>query len=118
MSEPLPVVTLAGLCDGAALELFQSEFDKVLRNIADPNTEATDVRKVTVVIALQPDDEREVGEVNVKVTSKLAGVKGARTRVYFGRHKGELVATEFNPKQQGLFDEKPELRAVGRKGGA
>lgn len=119
MAQALPVVTLESLADGAAAELFQSELDKVLRNIADPNTDPTAVRRVTLVVAIQPDDDREVGEVSVKATAKLAGLKGARTRVFFGRHQGELVATEYNPKQQGLFDERPALREVGgKKGGA
>jgi hypothetical protein len=115
----VPVVTLTTLADGAAVELFQSELDRVLRNIADPNTDAKMVRKVTLEVTFMPDEEREVGEVKVKASAKLAGVKGARTRVFFGNHKGQLVATEFNPKQAGLFDPKPELRdvaAAGKKG--
>jgi hypothetical protein len=114
--QSVPVVTLENLADGAAAQLFQSELGKVLRNIQDPNTDATAVRKVTLEVSFQPDEERELGEVKVKATSKLAGLKGAHTRVFFGNHQGELVATEYNPKQAGLFDEKPKLREV--KGGA
>jgi hypothetical protein len=119
VAEQVEVVTLVSLADGAALELFQSELDKVLRNIQDPNTDASAIRKVMLEVAIQPDEDRELGEVKVKATCKLAGLKGAHTRVYFGRHQGQLVATEFNPKQQGLFDEKPVLREIaGKKGGA
>jgi len=118
MDQPVPVVTLTSLADGAALELFQSELDRVLRNIQDPNTDSTVVRKVTLEVTFHPDEQREVGDVRVKASAKLAGLKGARTRVFFGRHKGQLVATEYNPKQAGLFDEKAELRevAAGKKG--
>ncbi len=113
----LPVVTLETLADGAAAELFQSELDKVLRNIQDPNTEATAMRKVTLEVTFAPDDNREMGDVKVKASSRLAGLKGAETRVYFGRHQGQLVATEWNPRQAGLFDETPALRDVKNKGG-
>ena len=113
----LPVVTLETLADGAAAELFQSELDKVLRNIQDPNTDATAVRKVTLEVTFAPDEEREMGNVKVKATSRLAGLKGAETRVFFGRHQGQLVATEWNPKQAGLFDETPALRSVNGKAG-
>jgi hypothetical protein len=113
MTESVPVVTLTNLADGAALELFQSELDKALRNIADPNTDATASRKVTLEITFAPDENREMGEVRVKASSKLAGLKGAKTKVYFGRHQGQLVATEWNPKQAGLFDERPVIREVG-----
>jgi hypothetical protein len=111
-TKPLPTLTLENLCGGAALELFQSELDKVLRNIQDPNTDAKAVRKVTLEVIFAPDDEREVGAVSVKASTKLSGLKAAKSQVYFGRHEGRLVATEWNPKQQGLFDEKPNLRAV------
>jgi hypothetical protein len=110
--DAIPVVTLTTLADGAAVELFQSELDRVLRNIQDPNTDAKAVRKVTLEVTFVPDEQREVGEVRVRAAAKLAGLKGANTRVFFGRHKGQLVATEFNPKQAGLFDEKVELREV------
>ncbi len=113
---PVITLTLENLADGAAAQLFQSELDKVLRNIQDPNTDASAIRKVTLEVSFQPDEEREVGDVKIKASSKLAGLKGAKTRVFFGRHHGELVATEYNPKQAGLFDEKSNLREVGKKG--
>jgi len=112
----LPVVTLTSLADGAAAELFQSELDKLLRNIQDPNTDATATRTVTLQVTFAPDEDREKGEVRIKASSKLAGLKGAKTEVYFGRHQGQLVATEFNPRQAGLFDERPLIREVGKKG--
>lgn len=115
-TDEVPVVTLTTLADGAALELFQSELDRVLRNIQDPNTEPKASRKVVLEVSFNPDEMRECGDVRVRVSAKLAGLKGARTRVFFGRHKGQLVATEFNPKQAGLFDEKAELRDASKKG--
>jgi hypothetical protein len=118
VEKTLSVVTLETLADGAAAELFQSELDKLLRNIQDPNTDATATRKVTLEVTFAPDEDREKGEVRIKASSKLAGLKGAKTEVYFGRHQGQLVATEFNPKQAGLFDEKPALREIGKKGSA
>lgn len=114
--KPMVVVTLDNLAEGAAAELFQAELEKVLRNIADPNTDPTAIRRVTLTVGIQPDEDREVGEVAVKASSKLAGPNGARTRVYFGRHQGAFVASEFNPKQAGLFDETPAIREI-RKGG-
>jgi len=108
--ETVPVVTLATLADGAASELFQSELERVLRNIQDPNTDAKQKRTITLTVTFAPDEEREIGAVSVKAAAKLAGLKGAKTHVYFGRHQGQLVATEYNPKQAGLFDEKAVLR--------
>lgn len=100
------VVTLSTLGHGAAVELVQAELDKVLRNITDPNTDARAKRKIVLEITLTPSDKRERAEVDVKVTSKLAGVKPASTTVYFGRQEGVLVAVESDPRQNGLFDQK------------
>lgn len=111
-TKDVPVVTLNNIADGAALELFQSELDAVLRNIQDPNTDAKQKRVIVLEVTFLPDEEREVGEVRVKVSAKLAGLRGAKTRVFFGRHRGQLVATEYNPKQAGLFDDKPEMWEV------
>jgi hypothetical protein len=110
MDKSIPVVTLVTLADGAALELFQSELDRVLRNIADINTEAKQKRTITLTVTFAPDEERQLGTVSVKAAAKLAGLRGAKTHVYFGRHEGQLVATEYNPKQAGLFDERTVLR--------
>jgi hypothetical protein len=114
-TDEVPVLTLSTLADGAALELFQAELDRVLRNIQDPNTDAKPTRKITLEVSFHPDEAREVGEVKVKVSARLAGSKGAKTRVFFGRHKGQLVATEYNPTQAGLFDEKVELKDVSKE---
>lgn len=110
--EAVEVITLTTIAGGAAVNLFQGELDRVLRNIQDPNTEARATRKITLEISFAPDEERELGEVQVRVSAKLAGMKGAKTRVFFGRHKGQFVATEFDPKQVDLFDDRPEIREV------
>lgn len=112
MKDQITVVTLANLADGAALELFQSEVGKVLANILDPNTDPKQERSITLKVAIKPDEDRVLGGVKISVSSKLAGLKGVKTNFYFGRHGGQLVATEYNPKQAGLFDDKAALREV------
>lgn len=109
---PLETITLANLAEGAADELFVSEIRKIIANIVDPNTDATQRRTLTLTISITPDDNRELCAVSVKASSKLAGLNAAKTNIFIGRHKGEFVATEYNPKQAGLFDPKPELRDV------
>ena len=111
------VVTLVTIGDGAALELFQAELEKVLRNIADPNTEADKVRKITLEVKFTPSKARDTGDVEIRCTSKLPGLKDHATFVYFGRHQGELVAMEHNPKQAGLFDEGTGIQPMAIEGG-
>lgn len=117
------VITLAGLADGAALELWQAALDNVLRNIEDPNTDTKPKRAIRLEFVFSvADEERRVGDVEVRCTTKLAGVKGVKgvkTLVYIGRHQGSLVAVE-QPRQQDLFPAPGgELKVVaGRKADA
>jgi hypothetical protein len=102
MEDP-KVITLAGLADGAALELWQAALERVLQNIEDPNTDTKTKRAIRLdVVFSVADEERRVGDCEVRCSTKLAGVKGVKTLVYIGRHQGALVAVE-QPRQQDLF---------------
>lgn len=106
MSEPrpqepeLPILDLNTLGGGAAFELFQAELERVLENVLDPNTEATDKREVQLVVTIKPTAERTEGVVLVRAKSKLAATRGAGGTIFVGRKRGQAVATTFNPKQQ------------------
>ena len=51
---PPPKADLVTLCNGAALELFQSALAQVNQNIKDPNTSATKKRSITIRELDQP----------------------------------------------------------------
>lgn len=105
--EEAPTVSLATLAQGGAGELWQRELAEVLKNIADQNTDPKTKREINLKVTIQPNDEREIGDALVSVTSKVAAVRRLKTVLYFGRREGRLVAVESNPKQQGLFDQRP-----------
>ena len=102
------VVTLESLADGAAAELWQSALARVLENIDDPNTDFKAKRAIRLEFEFVANEDRNVGAVGVKCSTKLAGVKGVTTVVYIGRQEGELVAVE-QPRQEELFP-KPDAR--------
>jgi hypothetical protein len=110
-------VTLETLAGGAAVELFNTELGRVVKNIADPNTKASAVRKVVLEVTIKPDDTRELGQVNVQATVKLAPLRPATTRLFFGKHQGRLVAVEHDPRQAGLFDGSDKPVVVPLSGG-
>ena len=110
MEEYTPI-TLATLGGGAVEELFQEELERVLRNIADPNTLPTAVREITLKVKVTPDKDRVVGAVQVIPSSKLAPAHQFDTRLYMGRHGGKLIAQEHNP-QQLSFENKDNIRAL------
>jgi len=109
-------VTLATLAGGAVEEMFQEELRAVLRNIADANTEAEAVREVRLVVKIKPNRAREVGDVQVVPSAKLAPMRHADTVIYMGRHKGELIAHEDNPKQLS-FDSMDHVVPMAGRGG-
>ncbi len=106
MAEEKELVSLNNLGEGAAAELFDLEFHRVLDNIQDVNTKATAKRVVTLKVTIYPDEDRNFGVTEIACTSKLAAVKPYPTQLVFGMQSpGKFVATEYNPKQAGLFTE-------------
>ena len=95
-------VTLLSLGYGAAEELFNQELDKVLRNIADPNTRAIEVRRIQLDVKIKPSADRSYAEVEMKASSKLAGHKVFTTAIHVGIQDGRLIATNSHVDQAGL----------------
>lgn len=92
-------VTLDNLGGGAVLEMFEDALQQVLDNIMDPNTKPTSVREVTLKIKIKPDEDRELAQVEVLPSVKLANVNAYPTQLFLGKDGGKAVATEYNPKQ-------------------
>lgn len=72
---------------GAGEELVQEALTKVISNILDRNTSATAKRSITVKIDCIPGEEREDLSYELTVTTKLAGAKGVKGRLFFGVQK-------------------------------
>lgn len=110
------VVTLASIANGAAMELFGHELQRVIANIADINTSAKTKRGINIKVIIQPDEDRGIGFATVEVTSKLAGVKPVNSTMYFGKKEGELVAVQTNINQPGIFDtEKSNITPISAR---
>jgi len=98
----LPDVSLANLMGGQAVEWFDSELQKVVENIVDPNTPPTAKREITLKLTIKPDKNRDMACPELTVTSKLAGGEKKMTRVFIALTKGGPVLTESNPHQPQL----------------
>ena len=106
-------ISLSNLGDGAANELFERELDRVLKDILDPNTEASAQREINLKLIFKQDDERDLGATGIKVSSKLAGSRVFVTRVAFGRDKaGHVEAREIFSGQQTLFGDNGEEKVI------
>ena len=118
------MVSLANLGRGAAIEKFDEEFRKVLENIVDPNTPAMGERKITLEVAIKPNENRDYCTLKVSCSSKVTPVKAFETQMFVARdfsHGGVVIATEHNPQQMRLnMNPSPAERITAgleRKGG-
>jgi len=99
-------VSLETLQHGAVIDLFDSELERVLENIADENTKPDQVRKITIELTIKPDKTRRTAETQLKVHSKIAGIKPQESFLFFDRESKskQLLAFEDEPG--------PELPAI------
>lgn len=120
MAQEVERISLATLMGGLAVERFDDELDKVLANIVDPNTPPTAKRSITLQVSFKPDKGRDLGGVEIAVSSKLAPAEKMGTRVFISLTRQGPVATEHNPNQPMLPMGEPavsvaQLRPVGGK---
>lgn len=102
----VPLLRLSELFGGAADERFADALEKVLENIADPNTDATAARKVSVELTFKPAESRERFDLDVVVKTKTAARAKVSTLVYCGRNPdGSFAVSEYVPPTQKRLDE-------------
>ncbi len=104
-------VTLDNLADGAAKKVFGVQLTRVLENIEDQNTVATATREITLKVKISPNEERDMGIVQITASSKMAPGKAAKTIFFLGREKNIAVARERDPDQM-TFDDVGELVSI------
>lgn len=108
--------SLTSLRNGALVEMFDIEMQRIAKNIADPNTSAKKKRAITIKIEFQPNEERGAAVCGIQVTPTLAPIKPAATTVYFRElHDGRVDITEYNPKQPTLPMGVAEIKKTGAK---
>jgi hypothetical protein len=94
------VATLDTINSGAIADLFKAEFDKLLLNIADDNTEPDKVRSVTIKVTVKPTKNREMAATTVEVNSKLAPLKPNESTVVFAFDGRNVEAYVRGPVNQ------------------
>jgi len=100
----LKEVTLETVAQGSAPERFQHEWQKVLENAQDPNTDPEAVRSVTLTVKMKPRPDRDSAAIVLESSSKLAPPAPVADLIYMGKQEGRLVAVGRDPSQRGLFD--------------
>lgn len=81
-------VKLENLGFGAAAEMFQAELEKVIFNVADPNTKPDVKRGITLKLSIKPSKDRSMCAVEIHCDSKLAAVQPFETTMFVGVEHG------------------------------
>lgn len=90
------MVDLNKFADGALAARFNEELQKVLANIADPNTEPHKNRTITVTVQVHGDENRDVLNASVVAKSKLLPAKEVTTKIMMGADDyGNIVGKEL-----------------------
>ena len=99
-SEP---VSLSNVCGGAVEEYFQRELDLILKNIADPNTNAEAARALTLEFKIKPFKDRSGAQVEFVCKSKMAGIETVKGTMFLQRTAAGVNAFAHDPRQARLF---------------
>ncbi|MRX54813.1 replication terminator protein [Bacillus idriensis] len=99
---PQKIIDLNSFAEGAMAERFDVELQKILENIADPNTDAKKVRKLTLTISLKADDKRDLVLTNVIAKSTLAPAKEIEAKLLMDLDgRGKVTGAELKSGVRG-----------------
>ncbi|UJW59808.1 replication terminator protein [Bacillus sp. A116_S68] len=96
------MVELDDFAGGALSERFNQELEKVLENIADPNTDPGKVRTLTVKVKMSGDDQRNMAHADIEASSKLVPAREVPAKLIIDYdEKGKLTAAELKSGVKG-----------------
>jgi hypothetical protein len=88
-------IDIATLANGALNEQVAWEFQKVLENISDPNTDPYKKRKIIICLNVEGDDNRDITDVTFQTKSILVPARSISTRIAFEKRGNTMIAEEL-----------------------
>ncbi len=86
---------LDDMMNGAVTERFNAALRTALKNIIDPNTDATKARKVTLELTIKPSKDRTTADFNLLCKPTLAPPVAVTQSMVLNRNDaGEVVALQ------------------------
>lgn len=98
-----PKLSLTNIKEGAAVEMFDLQLEKVLANINDINTD-NKTRSITLTMAITPSEDRTLLTISLDCTSKIRHQE--KQKVYADikiDERGRAFAVERQQLQRTLF---------------
>lgn len=113
-------LTLLTICKGAVPEIFAHEMQKVITNMADPNTSATKPRKVTMEFTFTPFPDRSGASVSLSCKATLGALdaSGVTGSIYLAKREGKYAAFSRDLRQEMLFSGEEEVIPDGKTAAA
>ncbi|PGO44761.1 replication terminator protein [Bacillus thuringiensis] len=112
-------IDLNSLAEGAVAEKLDVEFQKLLKNMVDPNTDPTKSRSITLTLTFKGNKKRELWDCAVKAVSKLAPSKDVDSTFIVARgENGVVVGRELSsgvPGQMYIDREGDVATDIGEK---
>ncbi|MDZ5607060.1 replication terminator protein [Bacillus pseudomycoides] len=98
------MIDLNSFADGALAERFHQEFERVMENMNDLNTDPKKARKIVLTLSFTGDQKREVWNCQVQATSKLAPTEAVESKILLDMDQnGNLVGQELSSGVKGQF---------------
>lgn len=115
-------VTLLNVCKGMLPEIFMHAVEKVIANIADPNTSVKEKRAITLEFVATPYPDRSGATFDLKKCKTSLGdldTSGVSCSVHIAKHDGKFKAFTRDLRQELLFqEEKPPQDGKSAAGGS
>lgn len=111
-------LTIANMARGALVEQFDAEFEKVLDNIVDPNTDPKKARKIQITIEIKPNEKRNMADIKFQTKSNLVPANTVSTAIIIDRDKdGNVAAAELSQEVVGQlkFTDDGSIEETGTK---
>lgn len=94
------IKSLDDMMGGAVTERFNAALKTCLKNIIDPNTDATKARKVTLELTIKPSKDRTSAEFNLLCKPTLAPPVAVTQSMILNRDDaGNVIALQTNSDQ-------------------
>lgn len=107
-------LNLSQLANGGIQEKINSELEKVLDNIMDPNTNPKEKRKLVITLTFSPNEDRSLITTEANIKPSLAAQNNVSTMIMAEKDwkTGEIYANELQSgaKGQTFFDNDGYLR--------
>lgn len=88
-------ISLTEMARGALQEQFENNFQKVIDNIEDPNTDPKKARTLTIKMKVTPSKMGGTARIEFQTDIKLVPQNVLETQIAFGKELGKTVVREF-----------------------